>query len=70
MLRLDSKNTNFNGASVIDDTQVASMSASYSTGSNVYFNLSIERLDLYTENAETVDADFDSFKETVLDTIV
>lgn len=69
MLRLDSKNTNFSGASVIDDVQVASMSASYSTGSNVYFNFSIERLDLYNENAETVDADFDSFKDTVLESI-
>lgn len=69
MLRLDSKNTNFSGASVIDDIQVASMSASYSTGSNIYFNFSIERLDLYNENAETVDADFDSFKDTVLESI-
>lgn len=69
MLRLDSKNTNFSGASVIDDVQVASMSASYSTGSNIYFNFSIERLDLYNENAETVDADFDSFKDTVLESI-
>lgn len=69
MLRLDSKNTNFSGASIIDDVQVASMSASYSTGSNIYFNFSIERLDLYNENAETVDADFDSFKDTVLESI-
>ena len=69
MLRLDSKNTNFSGASIIDDVQIASMSASYSTGSNIYFNFSIERLDLYNENAETVDADFDSFKDTVLESI-
>lgn len=69
MLRLDSKNTNFSGASIIDDVQIASMSASYSTGSNIYFNFSIERLDLYNKNAETVDADFDSFKDTVLESI-
>ena len=69
MLRLDSKNTNFSGASVIDDVQVASMSASYSTGSNIYFNFSIERLDLYNENAETVDADFNSFKDSVLESV-
>ena len=69
MLRLDSKNTNFSVASIIDDVQVASMSASYSTGSNIYFNFSIERLDLYEENAETVDTDFASFKDTVLETV-
>lgn len=69
MLRLDSKNTNFSGASVIDDVQVASMSASYSTGSNIYFNFSIERLDLYNENSETVDTDFNSFKDAVLESV-
>lgn len=69
MLRLDSKNTNFSGASIINDIQVASMSASYSTGSNIYFNFSIERLDLYEENVETVDTDFSSFKDTVLETV-
>ena len=69
MLRLDSKNTSFSGASVIDDVQVASMSANYSTGSNIYFNFSIERLDLYNENAETVDTDFNSFKDSVLESV-
>lgn len=69
MLRVDNKNTSFNGASVIDDTQVASMSASYSTNSNVYFNFSIERLDLYEENSEAVDADFIAFKDMVLENI-
>ena len=69
MLRVDNKNTSFNGASVIDDTQVASMSASYSTNSNVYFNFSIERLDLYEKNSEAVDADFTAFKDMVLENI-
>lgn len=69
MLRVDNKNTSFNGASVIDDTQVASMSASYSTNSNVYFNFSIERLDLYKENSEAIDADFTAFKDMVLENI-
>ena len=69
MLRVDNKNTSFNGASVIDDTQIASMSASYSTNSNVYFNFSIERLDLYEENSEAVDTDFIAFKDMVLENI-
>lgn len=69
MLRLDNKNTNFSGASIIDDVQVASMSASYSTGSNVYFSFSIERIDLYEENSEAVDADFIAFKDAVVESI-
>lgn len=69
MLRVDSKNTSFSGVSIVNDQQIASMSANYSTGSNLYFNFNIERLDLYEENSEAVDTDFMTFKDTVLEGI-
>lgn len=68
MLRMDGKNINFNGVSLIEDTQIASMSASYS-GQNVYFSINIDNLTLYKANADAVDADVASFKETVIEAL-
>lgn len=66
MLRIDAKNVNFNGVCMIEDTQVASMSAN-SNDNNLYFSIAIENLATYKENQLIVDADIEAFKEAVLE---
>ena len=68
MLRMDGRNVNFNGISIIDDDQVASMNATISN-SSVYFGISIENITKYQANAAAVDADVEAFKETVIEAI-
>lgn len=68
MLRMDGKNISFNAVSLIDDVQMASMSANIS-GSNVYFNVTIENATNYLANSEAIDADVEAFKEAVFDAV-
>ena len=68
MLRMDGKNVNFNGASIVNDEQIASMSANISN-TGLYFNISIENSAKYVANAAAVDADIEAFKEAVVDAI-
>ena len=69
MLRMDDRNINFNGASIIDDEQIASMSAGVINDTRVYFNFNIDNITTYLANDEAVDEDFKSFKEAVLNVI-
>ena len=69
MLRMDGRNINFNGASIINDEQIASMNANASNNNSVYFNINIENITSYLANTSAVDADIKSFKEAVLDAI-
>ena len=69
MLRMDGKNVNFNGVSIIDDVQLASMSASASNGTNIYFSVNIENVASYRLNAAAVDADIEAFKDAVMDAV-
>ena len=68
MLRMDGKNVNFNGVSLVNDEQLASMSASISN-TGLYFNVNIENSAKYVANAAAVDADIEAFKEAVVDAI-
>lgn len=65
MLRMDSKNINFNGSSVIDDVAVANFGANHD-GNNVYFNMNISNIELYKVNKSSVEADFFEFCNEVL----
>jgi hypothetical protein len=66
MLRIDSRNVNFNAASVIEDEVVAHFSANYNGGAEVYFNTTIVDLVSYNANAEVIEADSDEFKSVVI----
>jgi hypothetical protein len=66
MLRIDSRNVNFNAASVIEDEVVAHFSANYNGGAEVYFNTTIVDLVSYNANTEVIEADSDEFKSVVI----
>lgn len=68
MLRMDGKNINFNGVSIVDDVQLASMSASVS-GNSIYFSINIDNSEQYVLNAAAIDADVEAFKEAVVDAL-
>ena len=69
MLRMDDRNINFNGVSIVEDEQIASMSAGVINDTHVHFNFNIDNITTYLANAEAVDGDFESFKEAVFDAI-
>ena len=64
MLRMDGKNVNFNGASIVNDEQIASMSANISN-TGLYFNIGIENSAKDIANAAAVDADIEAFKDAI-----
>lgn len=68
MLRMDGKNVNFNGVSIINDAQVATMNAS-SSNNSVYFNFSIENVDTYKANIDAVNTDMEDFRDAVIEAI-
>ena len=68
MLRMDGRNVNFNGASIVNDEHIASMSANISN-TGLYFSISIENSAKYIANTAAVDADIKAFKEAVIDAI-
>lgn len=68
MLRMDGRNVNFNGVSIIDDVQMASMSAS-ANGTNLYFSINIDNIATYRLNDTAIDADIEAFKEAVVEAL-
>ncbi len=68
MLRMDGKNVNFNGVSIVNDAQVATMNAS-SSNNSVYFNFSIENVDTYKANIDAVNTDMEDFRDAVIEAI-
>lgn len=68
MLTMDSRNFNFNATSKVDDTVIATMSASFS-GTNVYFNMNVENVSSYSTHKTEVDADYAIFTAEVLESI-
>ena len=66
MLRIDNKNINFSGASVIDDEAVAYFNANFNGGVEIYFNTTIANLDAYNANVQAVEADGDEFRAIVV----
>ena len=70
MLQIHSKSLDFSGVSKVDEVAVASMHASYSENSDMYFNMSIANVALYAENKVLVDADIADFCKEVVDAIL
>ena len=70
MLRIDGRNVSFSGASVIDEKVVAHMNASYNGGSEIYTNMNVIAIDLYTANKAAVDADFAQFCDEMMAAVV
>lgn len=68
MLRMDGKNVNFNGVSIVNDAQIATMNAS-SSNNSVYFNFSIENVDTYKANIDAVNTDMEDFRDAVIEAI-
>lgn len=68
MLRMDGKNVNFNGVSIVNDAQAATMNAS-SSNNSVYFNFSIENVDVYKANIDAVNTDMEDFRDAVIEAI-
>ena len=56
---------NFAATSAINDTPVMYMNANYSESGSLSFNESVQNMDLYKANMETVDADYDTWKAEV-----
>ena len=69
MLRMDNANMNFNGTSIIEEVVVATMNASYSGGSEIYFSFSVVNYDSYKTNKVLVEADFSDFCVEVLEAV-
>lgn len=68
MLRMDGKNVNFNGVSIVNDVQIASMNAS-SSNNSVYFNFNIDNIETYKANIDTVNTDMEDFRDAVIEAI-
>lgn len=62
-------NMNFGKTFRLDNTDVATFSASYSTYGNANFNLSVSHLPMYLEYEEDVKTEFEVFKTEVTDLI-
>lgn len=63
MLRLDSKNVNFNGASIVNDVQIASFSASVTDPNYASVSASIDNYATYRANIDAFKLDFANFVE-------
>lgn len=69
MLRIDSKNLNFNGTSVIDELSLASFSASINEPDNVgYISVNFNNLNEVRQNLNVITTDLDAFLEEILKT--
>lgn len=67
MLKINSTNTNFNAVSAIDETTLASFSASTNEpDNNAYISISIDNMRAFKENLAIVDADITAFIDTVM----
>ena len=70
MLNL-SMNANFNGSSVINESEVlATFNATYTGDMGLYFNVSVVDHKLFADNRTAVDADFKAFMDKVLESVV
>lgn len=65
MLRMNESNINFNGASVVNDTTIATFSAGYS-GGDVYFSFNIPDKAVHQANEQAFEADLIEFKDQVM----
>jgi hypothetical protein len=60
------ESSNFTAFSEVSDKNIASMSASYSTGGETFFRLRILDKEMYNTNKEAFDSDFQHFKDAVI----
>lgn len=70
MLRMDNRNMNFMGSSVVDEVVVASFSAGYNGNKDLYINVSVADYTLFAANQLTVEADMNAFHSEVLETLM
>ena len=65
MLRVDSKNVNYSAACLVNDTQIAYLSANRLTNDGTNYrcdmNITIDNLAMYLENISTFENDFADF---------
>lgn len=64
MLRLDSKNTNYSGACIINGAQIGYLSGSRA-GNNFNVSFNIDDSDTYANNRATILADIEEFIDEV-----
>jgi hypothetical protein len=69
MLRMDNRNMNFMGSSVVEDVVVATFSAGYNGGKELYINMSVMDHALFAKNQVIVEADLNDFNTEVLETV-
>ena len=65
MLSNLNKTVNVNAVSTVDGKAVLYMNTSIRTGETPNINMSYKDIELYNANKETVDADFEEFKQKV-----
>ncbi len=65
MLQMNDTNMNFNGSSVVNDTTIATFSASYS-GHDVYFSFNIADKAAHAANEQDFETDLIAFKDQVM----
>ena len=67
MLRVDSKNTNFNAVSIYNGDNIASFNASVNDpGNNAYINFNIDNLTTAKTNISTLKADLNAFLDAIM----
>lgn len=66
MLKINGRSTNINGSITIDEEQVAYISAN-NNENNANINIQIDNINLYQENAITVQTDIISFLNNVIE---
>ena len=68
MLRIDSKNSNYNAACVANLIQIAYFNATVNTPDNtVYVNINIDNKSAFIDNIAVAKADLEQFIDTVLE---
>lgn len=68
MLRIDDRNTNYNGAILVGGNQVAYVSGSHNEDT-ASFSVSIENYDVFQQNLATVKTDVASFLDTLAEVV-
>lgn len=64
MLRIDDRNTNYNGVILVNDNQIAYISGSHNDNT-AYFSINIDNYNLFKQNLTTVKTDLASFVDAL-----
>lgn len=69
MLKIEGKNMNFNGASMIDDETAAMMSAIINENGELFLHCTVTHYNTYANHKDTINADFIAFGEQILESM-